>query len=260
MIEIGFSIILGFAVTSTLCGLIADNSRGDRILMRALAYLAVLTCLLAYADGKTMGVLGHSLSLVITTFTDRIVWFMLGAVLALVVQLLTEGHVQTLWIKFHPQTAPTPEARMGRRALPAGRSAPVSATLVGTSTEYLNSELDLRTDTLIRLCYYAFEDRGALTMSRLEASLRLGTGRRQKSFHKLAAGLRKRPKLKPTLHRYYRSVNGSARMSQGLFGDLCRLARDTQNRDFATIDRLNQTGLALGLHADDIGRLINGSR
>ena len=177
-----------------------------------------------------------------------------------IAQLVAEGHFYNLWVTLHPQSAPTPEARFGQRAKPASRSKPVAATLVGTSTEYLNTELDLRTDTLMRLCFYAFEDRGALTLSRLESSLRLGTGRRQKAFHKIAAGTRTRPKLKPTVHRYCRSINGSSRLSQSLFADLCKLARDTQNRDSATIERLTQTGSALGISIEEMGRVIRGLR
>lgn len=259
MIEIWFSIILGFAITSTLCGLIADNSRGDYIMMRILVCLVVLASLMGYADGETTSVLRHAQTLVISTFTDNLLWFLLGASVAIAIQLIVEGHINRLWIRFHPGSAPTPEARFGRRAQPVGRARPVAATLVGTSTEYLNAELDLRTDTLIRLCFYAFEDRGALTLSRLEANLRLGTGHRQKAFHKIAARMRKRPKLKPTIHRYSRSVNGSIRMSQGLFSDLCRMARDTQNQDSATVGRLTQAGRVLGLSDTDVVRLINGS-
>lgn len=263
MIEIGFSIILGFAIVSTLCGVMGDGSRGDRILMRAMVYAIVLACVVMMSKGGATSpfwFISYARELVIMSFIERIAWVTFGASLALIVQLIAEGHIHNLWIRLHPQSAPTPEAGFGKRALPAGRTKPVSATLVGTSTEFLNSELDLRTDTLIRLCYYAFEDRSALMLSRLEAGLRLGTGRRQKSFHQLAAGLRKRPNLKFTLHRYCRSVNGSSRMYQGLFRDLCQLARETQNRDRATVGRLTQTGQALGLHADEIGRLIMGSR
>lgn len=260
MIEVGFSIILGFAITSTLCGLIADNSRGDRILIRALVYVIALSFLLGLAKGEATSFLGHALSLAVMSFMTHFLWLALGAALAIFAQLITEGHAYMLWVKLHPQSAPTPEARFGQRAQPAGRSKSISATLVGTSTEYLNSELDLRTDTLIRLCFFSFEDRGALTLSRLESNLRLGTGRRQKAFHKLAAGIGRRPKLKRTIHRYCRSINGSSRLSQGLFSELCRLARDTGNRDSATIGRLTQTGQALGVPTDDIGRLINGSR
>lgn len=260
MIEVGFSVILGFAITSTLCGLIADHSRGDRILMRALVYCIVLSCLLGYAKGETASLLGHTQSLVVMSFMVHFLWLGLGASLAIFAQLIAEGHAYNLWVRFHPQSAPTPEARFGRRAQPARRSKSAAATLVGTSTEYLNSELDLRTDTLIRLCFYAFEDRGALTLSRLESSLRLGTGRRQKAFHKLAAGLRVRPQLKPTIHRYCRSINGSTRLSHRFFSDLCGLARETQNRDSGTISRLTQTGRALGIPSEDVERLINGSR
>lgn len=257
MIEVGFSIILGFALVSTLCGVLADGSRGDRILMRALAYLVVLSCLIGYLHGSNVSLLRHAQLLVVMSFMEHIAWLSLGAALAILVQLIAEGHAYDLWVKYHPQSAPTPEARFGQRAQPTGRSKSSAATLLGTSTQYLNSELDLRTDTLIRLCFHTFEDRGALTLSRMESNLRLGTGRRQKAFHKLAAGLPKRPKLKPTLHRYCRSINGSSRLSQILFRDLCRLAQITGNRDIATVERLSLAGQALGVSEGEVRRLIN---
>ena len=260
MVEIIFAIVLGFAVTSTLCGLIADHSRSDRILMRALVYMVIISWLIAFSKGEVTSVLHQATALAIISFMVHYLWLMVGAVIAILAQLIAEGHAYNLWVRFHPQSAPTPEARMGQRARPNRVSKPTAATLVGTSTESLKDGLDLRTDTLIRLCFYTFENRGALTISRIEAGLRLGTGRRQKAFHKLAAGQRGRPKLRSILHRYSRSVNGSLRMSQSLFGDLCRLARETQNVDPVTVGRLTQTGTALGLPSNEIGKLISGSR
>jgi len=260
MLEVVFSIILGFAIVSTLCGVMADGSRGDRILMRALLYIFILSCLIGYHQGASTGLLRHAQNLVLQSFMENMIWLSLGAAIAVFVQLIAEGHIYDLWIRLHPQSAPTPEARFRQRAQPVAASKPVAATLVGTSTEYLNRELDLRTDTLIRLCFYVFEDRGALTLSKMESNLRLGTGRKQRAFHKLAAGLPRRPKLKPTLHRYSRSINGSSRLSLTLFGDLCRLARLTGNQDRATIGRLGEASRALGVTEDDAIRLISGSR
>lgn len=260
MIEVGFSIILGFAIASTLCGVMADGSRGDRNLMRGLFYIVLLSFLIALAKNEASSIRSHVQDLVVTSFTEQMGWLMSGAVFAILMQLVAEGHIYDLWIRLHPQSAPTPEARFGQNAQPRGRAQPVSATLVGASTEYLKTELDLRTDTLIKLCFYTFEDRGALTLSRLEANLRLGTGQRQKAYHKLAASLPKRPRLKPTLHRYLRSTNGSSRMSQLLFGELCRLAQSTGNRDASTINRLSETGLGLGLSDEDVRRLMSGAR
>lgn len=260
MIEVGFSIILGFSIASTLCGVVVDGSRGDRTLMRGLGYLVLLSFLIGLARNEGGSLLSHARGLVLISFMEQIGWLMVGAAFAILMQLVAEGHIYDLWIRLHPQSAPTPEARFRQNAQPRGRVQPVSATLVGTSTEYLKAELDLRTDTLIKLCFYTFEDRGALTLSRLEANLRLGTGQRQKAYHKLAASLPKRPRLKPTLHRYLRSVNGSSRMSQLLFGELCCLAQSTGNRDASTLGRLSQTGLGLGLSDDEVRRLMSGAR
>jgi len=256
----GFSIILGFAIASTLCGVVADGSRGDRNLMRGLFYIFFLSFIIAVAKNEGGSLKGHAIGLVLKSFTEQIGWLMSGAALAIFIQLVAEGYIYDLWIRLHPQSAPTPEARFRQNAQPRGRAQPVSATLVGTSTEYLKTELDLRTDTLIKLCFYTFEECEALTLSRLEANLRLGTGQRQKAYHKLAASLPKRPRLRPTLHRYLRSVNSSSRMSQLLFGELCRLAQSTGNRDASTLKRLSQTGLGLGLSDGDVRRLISGAR
>ena len=260
MIEVGFAIILGFAIASTVCGLMEDGSRGDRILIKALIWLMVLSFFVAVFKGESVGLRSAVRNLVVGSVITHTLWFCLGGVAAIGFQLFGEGHLYELWIKFHPQSAPTPEAQVGRRANVAGfRKEKTPATLVGTSTNYLNAELDLRTETLIRLCYSVFEDRGALTMSRLESALRLGTGHRQKAFHKIVAGNRGRPKIKRIVHRYWRSVNGSSRLSQALFGDLCKLARDTNNRDRATNNRLSAVGTALGLNVEEMGRAIRGS-
>jgi len=120
MIEVGFSIILGFAITSTLCGLMADGSRGDRILMRGLLYAAILSCLIGLANGGSMGLLGHIQYLVVMSFMEHLLWFALGSALAIAVQLVAEGHAYDLWVRVHPQSAPTPEVQMGQRAKVAG--------------------------------------------------------------------------------------------------------------------------------------------
>ena len=257
MIEVGFAIIFGFSVTSTICGLIEDWSRQDRLLIRVLVYLIALSLIVALFTGGSVDIRAHALRLILGSIFVHTLWFLLGSALALSLQVFAEGYLYELWVRIHPQSAPTPEAQMGQRAQVAGfRKNQTPATLVGTSTEYLKNGLDLRTETLVRLCYSTFEDRGSLMMSRLESELRLGTGRRQKAFYKIVAGHRGRPKTKRIVHRYWRSVNGSSRLSQALFGDLCKLARDTHNRDRATIARLSQVGASLGLTAEEMGRSI----
>ncbi len=260
MIEAVFSILLGFAIISSLCGLMPDNSKGDRILMRTIASVVILCCLTPLGGGEAMSFRRTILYLITESVTSALPFFILGGMAALCLQLNDEGYLQRAWIKLHPQSAPTPEAKRGQRAQVNGfQKKHVPATLVGTSTNYLNEELDLRTETLIRLSYSVFEDRGALTMSRLESALRLGTGRRQKAFHKIVAGHHGRPNTKRIVHRYWRSVNGSSRLSQGLFGELCKLAQETNNRDRATISRLSAVGVSLGLTPEEMGRAIHGS-
>ncbi len=255
----GFAIILGFAIASTVCSLMEDGARASRVGIRALIYVILLSMLVLMLRGEAVQIRPPVLELVIAGVSERTAWFFGGGVAALCFHLFTNGHFHELWIKLHPQSAPTPEVQMGQRAQVAGfRCEKTPATLVGTSTGYLKSDLDLKTETLIRLCYSVFEDRSAVTLSRLESALHLGTGRRQRAFHKIIAGHRGRPKTKRIAHRYWRSVNGSSRLSQALFCDLCKLARDTQNRDQKTINRLSEVGTSLGLTVEEMGRAIKG--
>ena len=228
--------------------------------MRALFFIVVLVAITGIANGQPQKLRGLIQILTLSSFTVNLVWFTLGAILALSAQVLAEGYLHKLWVKLHPKSAPSAEVGFGQRARPTSYKRPVAATLMGTSTEYLKDGLDLRTDTLIRLCFYSFEDRSALTLSRIEAGLRLGSGRRQKAFHKIAAELQRRPNLQSILHRYSRSINGSSRLSQTIFAELCGLARDTNNMDGSTRTRLKQTAAGLGLPTDMTTKFICGSR
>ena len=68
MIEIGFALILGFAITSTLCGFIADHSRADRILIRAMVYIAAFTFLLGLMEGEFTSFTLHATKLCAMSF------------------------------------------------------------------------------------------------------------------------------------------------------------------------------------------------
>ena len=129
-----------------------DGSKGDRVLMRALVYLVVLVTLIGIFTGGSGSFFGNLVGLAMGSVFVHTLWFLLGAVLALSYQMIVEGYLYELWVRVHPQSAPTPEAKRGQRAEVAGfRSKRTPATLVGTSTNYLNDDLDLRTETLIRL-------------------------------------------------------------------------------------------------------------
>jgi len=257
MLEICFAIVLGFGLTTMSGAALADNLKVDRILIRSMVVLVLLAFIsVAPSHGMTLRQVIHYL--LFQSFTANTIWLLLGASLAIILQLLEEGHIETLWIKFSPQTAPTPEARAGQRSHSQGfgQRQAVPATLVGTSTQYLIHELDLRTETLIRLAFYAFENKGPRIVTYIESALRLGTGKKQKAFLKIAANSRSRPNPKRIVHRYWRSVNGNTRMGQALFGELCHLANITQNLDGHTIERLKKVGTALKLTPDEMSRAL----
>ena len=259
MIEIVFAIIMGFGLAMISGAALADETRLERIVLQAVALIVVLLAIIAMRSGEAVGIVQLTQGLIISSFEHRLGWVLLGATMALLIQLYQEGHLETLWIKLSPGTAPTQEARAGQRSHTQGFGArkTVPATLVGTSTQYLTHELDLRTETLIRLAFYAFEQRGARIVTHLEAAMHLGTGQRQRSYLRIVAGIKGRPNPKRTVHRYWRSVNGSSRMGQALFGELCHLANVTQNLDQATVNRLRKVGEALKLTPDEMSRSLS---
>jgi len=96
MIEVGFAIILGFAIASTIFGLMEDGSQGDRILMRALIYLIVLATIVAIFSGQGGGLRSTTVSLALGSIFEHTLWFLGGAVMALCFQLVVEGHLYEL--------------------------------------------------------------------------------------------------------------------------------------------------------------------
>ena len=258
MLEICFAIVLGFGLTTMSGAALAENLRVDRILTRSLIALVLLT-FISLGPDQGMSLRGTILYLLSQSFVTHTVWLLLGACLAIFIQLFEEGHLETLWVKFSPHTAPTPEAHAGQRSHSQGfgTKQAVPATLVGTSTQYLTQELDLRTETLIRLAFYAFEDKGPRIVTYLESALRLGTGKKQKAFLKIAANSRSRPNPKRLVHRYWRSVNGNTRMGQSLLGELCQLANMTQNLDAKTISRIKKVGTALKLTPNEMTQALS---
>jgi hypothetical protein len=258
MIDIVFAIILGYGLAATLGGFLSDGDLQDRILIRLLLILIALGMLSAFQAGNPGKMRSVVVSLSLGAVFEQTYWFLSGAAVAFALQVHAEGYLHDFWVRFHPQSAPTQDVGAGQRARVAGfaREA-VPSTLVGTSTQYLAEDMDLRTETLVRLCFYAFDDVGAHSLSRIESHLRVGTGRKQRAFHKLVAGLGGRTHPKKLVHRYWRSVNGSTRMGMTLFGDLCDLAYNTGNLGGGTVPRLRKVGAALNLTRDDMSRALS---
>lgn len=258
MVDILSAILVGYAFGAVLCGLLDDDNAQSKALIRVALLLIIISVLTIVRSGGQAGFISGVQGLIEGAIYDHLFWFILGCAGSAFVTLLNEGYFYALWIRLHPESAPTQDVGAGQRARVAGfAQKAVPATLVGTSTGYLAQDLDLRTETLVRLCYCTFDDVSAFSLAKIESHLRLGTGRKQKAFHKLVAGLRGRPDPKRTVHRYWRSVNGSSRMGSNLFGDLCDLAYNTGNLGGGTIARLRKVGKALKLTPEEMTRSLS---
>lgn len=256
MIEGIFAFVFGFALVATLVGALWQEDALSSLLTKSMIALVSLAAFgflnLEFGDPVEEFIL-----MVFNALSDDFYFLLAGGALALLWALYRDGTYVDLWSALHPASAPTHFARAGKPSdFTSRKPSNASPTLVGTSTPFLMSDFDLRTQTLVKLAYYAFHDTSARTLSLLERALGASNGKRQKELQRIVAGLRGRPDLRRTVHPYWRAINGSHAGARKMFGDLCRLAKQTGNTDSKTIDRLMRVGLALRLSHEDMGRAI----
>lgn len=182
-----------------------------------------------------------------------------GLVLATLFLFKEEGSVEWLWRRFSPFTAPTEDIAAGQRGYIARDAKNRSGTFMGTSTAALTVQgLDVKTVTLIRLAFHAFTRMDSRTVIGIENALRLGEGRRYAAFHRLAAQSQScREAARDITHPYLRAINGNHAAARMMFRELCQLARQTQNTDRKTVNKLTRVGKSLGLTPEHMGMAIS---
>lgn len=261
MIEWIFAFVLGFGVVASVTGsLLGEDGLSSLVLKTTILIVALATFGFTQDDFAFGRAHITFMMLASLSLTEHYYFLVGGAFLAIIWALLREGTFQDWWAALHPETAPTDYAKAGQRSdFTSRREQSFGATLVGTSTEYLKTKLDLKTITLIKLCFYAFSNQSARTISQLEISLGLIYGKRQKQAQKIMAGLHSRPSLRRIIHPYWRAINGNNSAGRLMFSELCSLARQTGNTDGATIDRLMKVGSMLRLDPQDMARAIQTS-
>jgi hypothetical protein len=256
MIEGIFAFIFGFALVATLVGALWQEDALSSILTKAMIALVSLAAF-GFFNLEFGNPVKEFMLLVFNALSNDFYFLLGGGVCAVAWALYRDGSYLDWWSSLHPQSAPTDFARAGKPSdFTSRKSFSSSSTLIGTSTPFLMSEFDLRTQTLVKLAYFAFSDTSARTLSFLEGALGASNGKRQKELQRLVAGIRARPDLRRTVHPYWRAINGNHAAARKVFGDLCQLAKQTGNRDPKTIERLMRVGLALRLSHEDMGRAI----
>lgn len=256
MIEGIFAFVFGFALIATLVGAVWQEDTLNSILTKSMIALVSLAAF-GFFNFEFGDPVEEFMLLVFNALSQDFYFLLGGGVCAVLWALYRDGTFVDWWSALHPQTAPTDFARAGK---PSGftnrHSSTMAATLVGTSTPFLMSEFDLRSDTLVKLAFYAFSDSSSRTLFFLERALGASNGKRQKELQKIVAGLRGRPDLRRTIHPYWRAINGNHAAARKIFGDLCQLAKETDNTDRKTVDRLMRVGLTLRLSHEDMTRAI----
>lgn len=177
--------------------------------------------------------------------------------------LYTEGTFDLLWRRVHPVSAPTETLRAGQRG--KGLYVPkvkTPATLMGTYTPFsTDTGLDVKTETLIRLSYFAFTDMKRASISILERQLRVSGGKKFHAFHNiLSESCEMQPALTDIVHPYWRAVNGNYVSGRTLFTELCHLAHITNNLDNVSLNKMSQVGQALRLTPQDLQRAVQNMR
>lgn len=261
MIEWVFAFVLGFGVAASVTGaLLGEDGVSGLVLKATILIVALVTFGFTQADFAFGRAHITFMMLISQSVTEHYYWLVGGAFVAVIWGLLREGTVQDWWTVLHPETAPTDYVKAGQRSdFTSVRQQSFGATVVGTSTSYLNTELNLKTITLIKLSFYVFSNQSARTISQLETSLGLLYGKRQKEAQKVMAGIHGRPNLRRIVHPYWRAINGNHAAGRQMFSELCSLARQSGNTDSATIDRLMKVGAMLRLEPQDMGRAIQTS-
>ena len=101
MIDVGFSVILGFAIASILYGVL-QNLHDDRMVARFAILLLVYGTVIGLGGGEIDGVFLTAHLMIVSSFMEHVVWLLAGATTALITQLITERHLHNLWFRIHP--------------------------------------------------------------------------------------------------------------------------------------------------------------
>lgn len=258
MLEVLYAFILGFAVVGNGVMVVSDTDRKWQWL--ALALIFILPLINMYVSSLAISSLKATIiNLVMTSITTHLGYFLVGAVLAILMVLYEEGTFEWIWRRLHPATAPTEFIKAGHRGQRVPKSTVMSSALMGSSTGmFAVKGLNVKTIALVRLALAAFSKVDSRVVVGIESSLKLGDGRRYKAFHQLISeNQTRRQNIKDIVHPYWREINGNHASARKMFTSLCQLARDTRNTDKATVNRLVQIGQSLGLSPEDMGLAIH---
>ena len=247
------------------------------------AIIGVVSLIMSYEELSRLGLIVAALPVVITliiftkwhidggTLTNikahfenldvsqkSLIW--LGVIgLITILTLFREGTIYWIWRRLHPSSAPTPHLRSSERGNGIRQNAEtMSSALMGTSTTmFKNSNLDIRTIALIRLAFAVFTRTDRKTIIGIESFLKLGDGRKYRSYQQLVAEvLDSKTTIKDIIHPYWRAINGNTATARLMFADLCRLASETGNLDKKTINKIIKAGQELGLSQQDMQQAL----
>ena len=252
--------LIFLAATIGIVSLIMSYDELNRLglFVSALPVIAAIIIFIKWTVG------GDGLSNVVSYFEDPDVvrnlpvWLFI-VVLAVVLTLFREGTIIWLWRRIHPKSAPTEQLKASERGSGIFKKhLPMGSTLMGSSTVmFKNSELDIRTIALIRLAFSSFSSSDRKTIIGIESFLRLGDGRKYRSYQQLVVEIMdSKTTLKDIIHPYWRAINGNSATARILFADLCRLANATGNVDKRSINNIIKAGRELGLSQEDMQRAL----
>ena len=247
------------------------------------AIIGVVSLIMSYDELNRLGLIIAALPVVLTiivfakwhidggSFSNLVVYLenpvvsqksliWLGVIgLITLLTLFREGTVFWVWRRLHPSSAPTENLSASERGNGIRQTAnPMSATLMGTSTAmFKNSNLDIRTIALIRLAFAVFSKTDRQTIIGIESFLKLGDGRKYRSYQQLVAEiLDSKTTTKDIIHPYWRAINGNTATARLMFADLCRLANTTGNLDKKTMNKIIKAGKELGLSQKDMQQAL----
>jgi len=262
MLMLWYSIILGLASVGLISLIMSfEYMKRSHLILAALSILAAIGVFIKI--GVSRETVGEAAgSFIPATVTDNLHYYMIGGVVIILGLLKAEGTINWVWRRVHPKSAPTDDLRAGQRGHLVKQTSNMSAALIGTSTRMFSvPSLDVRTIALIRLSLFALKTFNSKSIIGIESHLKLGDGRRYRSFHGIVAEMQtRRIGVTDIVHPYWRAINGNHSAARNMFKELCLIVRNTGQANKQTINRITDIGKALGLSPEDMAIAIKNMR
>lgn len=235
-----YAFLLGFALMTAILSVEHWVRR-----LAAVAYIAAL--IIVHSLAKSEFYVSDQLeAMTLDMFwqSEKVYYATLGAVVGALICVVSEHHLS--------QYLPLPVKRVLFARYRRTSAAPSSTALMGTATRnFVTHELDVQTETVIRLSAYVFGGLTRQLVSTIETNVRPTAAQRGAVETLIAESFHTRPPLRRIIKQYRRSGSGY-NDAHGLFSTLCTVVAQSGEHDRRAVQSLAVVGKALDLNRTEL--------